>query len=91
VPDLRLGVVIEGARLANGGVNMERGTVHLGVPGAPNLFRGTVVTLRGTDVVASLRAVNDSTVALTMHFTVDGASKTVAGTVSARPGGSDGD
>jgi len=87
---LRLGVVIEGAPLANGGVNMERGTVRLGEAGAPSLFRGTVLSLRGTDVVASLRAVNGSTVALTMHFTVDGASKTVAGTVSARPGGSDG-
>jgi methionine sulfoxide reductase heme-binding subunit len=86
-PGARLRVVIEGAPLANGGVTMDRGTVDLGVAGAPNLWSGPVVSLNGSDVVATVRTASGSTAALTMNFSVDGTTNRVGGTVSAQAGG----
>ena len=43
-----LSVVIEGAALPGGGVQMDRGTVSLGTAGAPDLYRGEVTSLDGT-------------------------------------------
>jgi sulfoxide reductase heme-binding subunit YedZ len=88
LPHVRLRVVIHGTPLSNGGVSMDRGTVQLGAADHPNVFRGEVSNLSGTDVEASVRAANGSTVVLTMNFTVDNSSNTVAGTVTAQPGGS---
>lgn len=86
-PGVRLRVVIEGSPLANGGVAMDRGTVDLGVAGAPNLWSGPVVSLNGSDVVATVRTASGSTAALTMNFSVDSTTNRVGGTVSAQAGG----
>jgi sulfoxide reductase heme-binding subunit YedZ len=87
-PDARLKVTIDGTPLANGGVSMDHGTVRLGVAGAPNLFQGNVASLNGTDVTASVRAANGTTVALTAHFSIDGTTGLISGTVSGRAGSS---
>jgi hypothetical protein len=86
-PGVRLRVVIEGSPLANGGVIMDRGTVDLGVAGAPNLWSGPVVSLNGSDVVANVRTASGSTAALTMNFSVDATTNRIGGTVSAQAGG----
>ena len=44
--DARLRVVIAGTALSGGGVSMQRSSVQLGVAGAPNLYRGAVVSAR---------------------------------------------
>lgn len=87
VPHARLHVTVEGTPLSGGGVSMQSGRVSLGVAGTPNLYRGTIATLDGTSVQASLRGPNGAAIALSMNFTVDAASNFVGGTVSARPGG----
>ena len=83
----RLRVVIVGTPLAGGGVRMDSGTVRLGVSGAPDLYRGVVTQLNGTDVTATAQSQRGSRIALTMHFTVDN-SNGIGGTVTASPGGS---
>jgi hypothetical protein len=90
MPDVRLRVVIDGTPLANGGVSMDHGTVRLGLAGAPNLYRGQVASLNGTDISASLRAANGTTVALTANFSVDGTTNHVGGTVTGQPGNPNG-
>ena len=86
VPNARLRVTVEGTPLADGGVNMRSGLVSLGVAGTPNLYHGTIVSLDGTSIRASVRGPNGKPVALAMNFSVDAAANTVGGTVSARPG-----
>jgi len=87
-PGVHLKITIEGTPLADGGVSMDHGTVRLGLVDAPNLFHGSVTSLNGTDVTASLRAANGTTVALSAHFNVDGTTGRISGTVSGQPGGS---
>jgi hypothetical protein len=87
IPGGKLRVEIDGTPLSDGGVNMDRGTVRIGVAGAPNLYHGDVVSLDGTSVVAVLHGADGSRITVTMNFTVDAASGTVAGTASAEPGG----
>jgi len=86
-PGTRLRVSIAGTPLADGGVDMSSGTVRLGTAAAPDLYHGRVVSLDGTDVIASLRSASGVRVTVDMHFNVDRSSSTVDGTVSARAGG----
>ena len=86
----RLHIAIDGVPLADGGVNMQRSSVRLGVPGHPSVYVGQVVSLAGTDVVAALHSASGSNITLTMNFTVDASSRVVGGTVSARTGGPQG-
>ena len=88
LPAARLRLVIEGTPLADGGVSMQQGTVSLGVAGEPKLLRGEVTSLNGTNVVARLHSAGGQRMILTMSFTVDDASSSVTGSVSARAGGS---
>jgi len=88
VAGARLRVVIEGRALADGGVSMDRGTARLGTAAEPNLFRGEIVSLSGTDVVALLRAPNRPTLTVTMDFSIDNTSNIVTGSVAAESGGS---
>ena len=87
VPGGKLRVEIDGTPLRDGGVSMDRGTVHIGVAGAPDLYHGDVVSLDGTTVMATLRGTDGSRISVTMNFTVDAAAGTVAGTASAQAGG----
>ena len=87
IPGARLRVVIDGTPLADGGVSMDRGAVRLGTAAAPAMYRGDVVSLDGTAVVAALRAADGTRIRLDMNFNVDGASTNVSGTVTGRAGG----
>ena len=84
----RLQVVITGSPLAGGGVQMDTGTVHIGLAGA-DLYQGRITSLSGTHVAATARAADGSRIILSMDFTVDNANA-VGGTVSARRGSIDG-
>ena len=83
----RLSVVIEGAALPGGGVQMDRGTVRLGTAGAPDLYRGEVTSLDGTRISAVARSQAGRRITLVMQFRVSG--NAVSGSVSAVAGGSD--
>ena len=82
----QLHVLIRGTALADGGVNMQDGSVHLGVAGAPNLYHGRIVSLDGTNITASVHNAAGVTLDITMQFVVDQGSQTVGGTVTARQG-----
>jgi hypothetical protein len=83
IHNARLRVVIEGTPLADGGVAMTSSSVRLGVAGEPDLYRGTVVNLDGTNVLATMHAVDGARVSVSMHFSLDATSDVVTGTVSA--------
>ena len=85
-----LHVVIRGTPLANGGVNMSDGLVRLGVPGTPDLYRGPIISLDGTNIVAQVSDASGATLVLNMRLVVDDGSHTVGGTVTARQGVSSG-
>ncbi len=86
--DAQLHVVIDGTSLGDGGVRMDGSTVRLGTPAEPALYRGRILSLDGTNIVAHLRDANGTRITLTMELTVDTQSNAVGGTVSAQPGGS---
>jgi sulfoxide reductase heme-binding subunit YedZ len=85
----RLHVEITGAPLEGGGVEMERGTVRLGVDGAPDLYRGDISQLSGTSIAATAQSRSGTRISLDMHLTIDDANN-VGGTASAVLGGSSG-
>jgi sulfoxide reductase heme-binding subunit YedZ len=86
LPGARLRVVIHGAALAGGGVNMQSSSARLGYAGAENLYRGTITSLDGTRVVASMHTSGGAGVVLAMNFSVDPGSNALTGTVSGRSG-----
>jgi Ferric reductase like transmembrane component len=85
----RLRVVIVGTALDGGGVRMDNGTVQLGPAGTPDLYRGVVTSLSGTNVAATASGRDGTRISLAMEFQL-GDGNAIAGTVSARSGGSDG-
>jgi len=87
MPGVHLRVVIEGTPLASGGVSMDRGSVVLAVAGVTDLS-GSIVSLSGADVVATVRTATGATATLTMSFSIDSTSNRVSGTVSAELGSS---
>jgi sulfoxide reductase heme-binding subunit YedZ len=84
--DAVLHLVIKGAPLEGGGVQMDSGTVALGFAGAAPIYQGQVTNLSGTDVTARARAADGSRLSLSMHFDV-GESNAISGTVTAQRGG----
>jgi len=86
IPGARLRVVIHGAPIAGGGVTMQSGSARLGYAGALNLYRGTITSLDGTRVVASVHTSSGSAAVLAMDFSVDASSNAVTGTVSGQSG-----
>jgi hypothetical protein len=82
----RLNVVIRGAPLADGGVDMRDSSVRLGTASAPDLYRGQIVSLNGTNIVADVHNSGGATLTIRMQLVVDEGSHTVGGTVTARQG-----
>ena len=64
---------------------MDRGTVSLGMPGAPDLYRGEVTSLDGTRISAVARSQAGRRITLAMQLRVDGGDA-VSGSVSAVAG-----
>lgn len=83
--DGRLTVVIQGQASSEGGVTMEQSKVTLGPAADPGQYTGTVTTLRGSRLEAQVQGPNGARTTLTIDLTIDEDTRTVTGTVSARP------
>ncbi len=84
----RLRVVIVGRALADGGVDMQRGTVAIGTGDPSARLVGGIVSLSGSHIVASTHSTSGAAVTVTLNLSVDASSNNVTGTVSGRTGGS---
>jgi DMSO/TMAO reductase YedYZ heme-binding membrane subunit len=80
-------LVIEliGQPLNGGGVLLSSSQVGFGPVGQAPVYRGTVTSLRGQRIVATLRATGRPTVALTADVRVASSGSSVTGTVAAQP------
>jgi DMSO/TMAO reductase YedYZ heme-binding membrane subunit len=74
---------IEGQPLAGGGVAMQGSQVTLGPPSQPALYRGRLIQLSGTRLLASLSD-GHGVVQLTAVLSIDQSSQRVTGTATAR-------
>ncbi len=81
-----LDVTITGQPLEGGGVAMTQGSVSLGPRDEPNLYRGRVVGLQGSRIVAAAQSSDGSAMKLAIDVAIDQASGSVNGTVQAQQG-----
>jgi methionine sulfoxide reductase heme-binding subunit len=83
-----LDVELHGAALAGGGVQLERGSVVLTDATTNDRYSGTVVGLRGNQIVAQVSDQNGRPLLMSIDVTeLDTSRGTLAATVSASPGG----
>ena len=80
----RLQIVLEGAALPAGGVQMESSSVALGTTSTPSLYQGTVTALDGTNVEATLRNAAGKTLRLGARLNIDSTGAAVTGLVQVR-------
>ncbi len=76
-----LDVRLIGQPLVDGGVGMTQSAVSLGPPIQPELFGGSITSLQGTRIQASVSNAGGQSVSLALDLSIDQASQTVAGTV----------
>ena len=81
-PKGRLGIRIEGQPLGDGGVAMQASRVTLGPRNEPSLYRGRLVQLRGSRLLASLSD-GHAVVRLKASLSIDQATQRVTGTAIA--------
>ncbi len=81
-PKGTLGVRIEGQPIGEGGVAMRASRVTLGPPGQPSLYRGRLVQLRGSRLLASLSD-GRRVVRLNANLSIDQATSRVTGSATA--------
>ena len=81
-PKGTLGIRIKGQPLGDGGVQMQASRVTLGPPSEPSLYRGRLVQLRGSHLLASLSD-GDHVVRLNAKLSIDQATSRVAGSATA--------
>ena len=77
-----LDVQITGQPQGDGGVAMTQSSVALGPPGQPTLYKGHIVALRGSRIVAAVSGSGGS-LRLQIDLSIDQASGAVTGTVRA--------
>ena len=70
-----------GQALEGGGVAMTQSAVALGPPAQPQLFGGRIISLQGSQLVASVANAAGHSVRLTLNLSIDQANQTVSGTV----------
>ena len=73
-----------GQPLAGGGVSMSASSVKFGPTSAPSEYTGSIVSLSGQRIVASLSDASGKTLTLTLDLRIDSASGTVSGTARAQ-------
>ena len=81
-PKGMLGIRIEGQPLGEGGVAMQASRVTLGPPNEPSLYRGRLIQLRGSHLMASLSD-GHGIVRLNATLSIDQATQRVTGTATA--------
>lgn len=79
-------VRIEGEPVAGGGVSMTASQVTMGPGGDPGAYRGRVVSLAGQNVLAVARDQAGRSVRLDLALSIDSATGSVRGEISAQPG-----
>ena len=77
-----LEIRIEGQPLGGGGVAMQASRVTLGPPNEPSLYRGQLVQLRGSHLMATVSNGNGA-VRLNVDLSIDQATQRVSGTATA--------
>lgn len=80
----QLDVRIIGEPLEGGGVSMSQSVVTLGSTGQPTLYRGQVLSLQGTRILAKVSKGAGAPIELSISVSVDQAKGTVSGTVHAQ-------
>ncbi|HSO94574.1 MAG TPA: ferric reductase-like transmembrane domain-containing protein [Acidimicrobiia bacterium] len=78
-------IVLTGQPVSGGGVLLASSQVGLGPVGQPSVYRGTVTSLRGTRLVAPLRAAGRPSMEVTVALQVAASGDRVTGTVAAQP------
>ena len=80
-----LDIRIFGTPAAGGGVAMNSSDVTLGTSSDPQLYRGSVTGLQGTNVVARVSSPGRAPLALTAALQIDPATGAVTGTLAVAP------
>ncbi|MDQ1521745.1 MAG: hypothetical protein QOI55_2818, partial [Actinomycetota bacterium] len=84
----RVHVALQGDALAGGGITMQQSRAYLGTTATPSLYAGTITSLNGTTIVATLRSADGHHAQLTLELTIDATGRRVTGVASARSSGS---
>jgi DMSO/TMAO reductase YedYZ heme-binding membrane subunit len=79
-----IGIDLTGQPVDGGGVVLANSQLGLGPVGAPPVYRGAVTTLRGRQIIATLRASGRPTIELTIDVQVASSGSRVTGTVVAQ-------
>jgi sulfoxide reductase heme-binding subunit YedZ len=79
----RLTVTIHGQPLDGGGVEMTSGSVALGTASQPAMYRGSIGSLEGTDIQASVSGPGETTIDLAIDLQLAAGGTSAAGTVTA--------
>jgi len=80
----RLQIVLRGEALPGGGVAVATSQVELAGPTGGVLYHGTVTTLDGSRIIASMTGVEGSRLLLSVDLSIDQFSGSVSGVVVAR-------
>lgn len=81
----RLSIDLQGQPLDGGGLQMTSSSVALGTPSNPNLYRGSVSSLEGTNLAATVRDSSGHSLNLAVALQINPSSGSATGTVQARP------
>lgn len=83
-----LDVALRGQPLAGGGVLLDQGTVGLGPTSQPDQYHGSVIGLRGSEIIADLRNDSGSELEVLLRVSVDRTSNRVTGALQTMSPGS---
>lgn len=76
-----LHVVLKGVPLQNGGVQMTTSSVDFGPPGSPRAYSGTIVSLAGSSVVASVQDARGDALDLRLRLRLNSNDQSVSGSL----------
>jgi hypothetical protein len=89
-PSGRLDIEIDGQPLGEGGVSLRSSHVTLHSTSTPAIYRGRIVALNGSRLVASVRSSDGRGLSLQVTLAVDSGAGTVSGTLAASPTSTEG-
>jgi hypothetical protein len=82
-PAGRLDIEIDGQPVGEGGVSLTSSRVTLGGASAPTIYRGQILTLNGTRLVAKVTGGEGQSLFLRVNLGIDAGAGTVSGTLAA--------
>jgi DMSO/TMAO reductase YedYZ heme-binding membrane subunit len=80
-----LDVELRGQPLETGGVLLDQGTVGLGPTSQPDVYHGRVTGLRGSEILADVRADSGAALEVDVRLSVDHSTNRVSGSLRATP------